>query len=88
MFLRINELWVKIRDLPLHWMLSWISVCINADTETGNISVLLNGETPLLFHVKELTRQKPDNLDRKIVVGLSETKERKQFATHHSVSYR
>ena len=80
MFLRINKVWVKIRELPLHWMLLWISVCIHADTVIGNISVSLNGETPLVFHVEELKHQKPDNLKQKLFVGLSNAEDtKKQF---------
>ena len=78
MFLKINKVWVKITELPLHWMLSWIAVCIHADTVTGNISVLLNSEPPLLFHVEELTRLKPGNLKQKLFVGLSDTSATKQ----------
>ena len=79
MFLKVNEVWVKVREVPLHWMLSWISICIRADTVTGNISISINQDAPLKFVVEELVNQKPVNLKGKLFIGLSNINGPKQF---------
>ena len=42
LWVRVNTFWLKIREIPAHWMNSWNHVCIKADTRTGNLSVLVN----------------------------------------------
>ena len=70
MWLKINTFWVKVRDIPTHWMNSWINVCIETDTTTGNISVLVNENPPLSFDVPELTIKTPNNLKESLYIGL------------------
>ena len=72
LWLRINTAWEKIIALPPHLMNSWIHICIQADTITGNFSVLVNKEPPLFFNKVELTLQKPKNLNGKLFVGKSQ----------------
>ena len=72
LWLRINTLWVKIKDMPPHWMNSWIYVCIQADTSSGNFSVLVNEELPLFFNEVELTLLTPKNLKGKLFIGKSD----------------
>ena len=63
---------MKVRDIPTHWMNSWINVCIETDTTAGNISVLVNENPPLLFDVPDLTIQPPENLKESLYIGLFE----------------
>ena len=72
LWLRINQYWVEITEIPAHMMHSWIHVCIMANTVTGNISVVINEGPPLVFAVPELTTQTPLNLKGKLFIGKSE----------------
>ena len=71
LWLRINTLWVKITDIPPYWINSWINVCIQANTSSGNFSVLVNDGPPLRFTNVELTLQTPKNLKEALYIGKS-----------------
>ena len=58
MWLKINTLWLKIRELPPHWMNSWIHICIEVDIVSGNLSISINEEPPIFVHEIELTAPK------------------------------
>ena len=72
LWLYINKEWIKITDMPEHMMNSWIHVCVMTDTISGNISLLVNGNPPVLFTVHGLAEHKPDDLKGKLYLGKSE----------------
>ena len=49
LWIKINTVWVKIRDIPFSWINSWIHVCVMADTAAGNLSISVNGDPSLSF---------------------------------------
>ena len=70
MWLIIGSEWLKVRTIPSHWINFWTHVCINVDTQSGNISLSINGEQPLLFKSTEIEKEKPSNLKGKLYIGL------------------
>ena len=72
LWLVINTDWTNIRLLPLHWINAWNHVCIYADTQSGNVSISMNGEQSSSFIIAELQERKPKNLQGKLYIGLSE----------------
>ena len=58
--------WVKLMDIEEFWLNFWINICMDVDTESGNINVSVNGEANILRNVKDLGLQKPDSLAEKI----------------------
>ena len=82
MWIRINQKWYKIRDIPVHWINFWIHVCVHANTISGNISFFLNGEPSSSLIAPELRQGAPKNLRDSLYIGLSkfyEDDEPKQF---------
>ena len=73
LLLTINKSITQITVIPEHLMNTWIHICIEADTISGNISVLVNNGPPLFFTVPELIKQKPENLKGKLYIGQAES---------------
>ena len=71
MWIKINTVWVKIRDIDFSWIDSWIQVCVRADTTAGNLSISVNGEPSSSFQITELTVKVSKNLRNKLYIGLS-----------------
>ena len=71
-WMKINKVWLKIRDIPPYWMNFYIHVCIFADTISGHISLSFNGEPDESVNVPEIKIEKPKNLSGKLYIGLSE----------------
>ena len=72
LWLKINKAWMEVTVIPEHLMNSWIHVCLEADTITGNISVLVNEGPTLFFTVPELIIQTPENLKENLYIGQAE----------------
>ena len=72
MWARVNRVWIKIREIQTYEINYWLHVCLLVNTETGDLSLSLNGEPPIRFKNTELTIQAPKNLAEKIYLGFGE----------------
>ena len=81
MWLQINTVWIKIREVPFYWTNFWIHVCIYVDTLSDNVSISLNGEQPLSYIVPGLSLVETKDLQGRLYIGLSEhdKKPQRQF---------
>lgn len=79
LWLRVNEVWLRVKVIPPDWLNSWTHVCIDLDTNSGNISVSANGEPPVSLMSPEVLHERPKNLHGKILLGLSEERSKQQF---------
>ena len=73
MWLKINTVFSEVGDFPLHWMNFWNHVCISADTESGNISIFLNEDPPISIRATNMNQERPQNIQGKLYIGLSES---------------
>ena len=71
-WMKINKVWLKIRDIPPYWMNFYIHVCIFADIISGQLSLSFNGEPAESVTVPEIKLEKPKDLSGKLYIGLSE----------------
>ena len=81
MWLTIDSIWYKVREIPLSWTNFWIDSCILVNTKLGHISISLNGEPALEYVIPELKLEKPKSLQGRFYIGLSENNDngRRQF---------
>ena len=48
-----NNTWIKFSKVPLTWLRSWMSFCLDIDTETGIFQLSINGQSPHRGSVKK-----------------------------------
>ena len=61
----------KLHNVEKPWTHVWMHLCAEVDTDTGNMSVSLNGGAPIMGRDENLLTNKPSNLKDKIKIGLS-----------------
>ena len=74
-WLRVTTIWTKIGVIETYWINFWIHVCIHINTKSGDISLSLNGEQPFVSNIPELGEQRPNNLQNKLFLGISDNGE-------------
>ena len=80
LWIKINKRWIEITVIPDHLMNTWTHVCIKVDTLSGNLSVLINEDQPIMLIVPELTQHTPKDLKEKLYIGQTEnTQESLQY---------
>jgi hypothetical protein len=76
-----EELWADVqkggwmRLLPIGEPLAnaWMQVCADVDTESGNMTVSLNGRPAVTVHSSKLRTNRPEQLDGRLQLGLTNT---------------
>ena len=63
--------WIRIMEIEQVWLNFWIHICMQVNVQSGNLSVSLNGEKPVVNSIKEIGLQKPNFITDKLVLGLS-----------------
>ena len=81
MWVRFNTVWIKVRALQAYETNFWINFCFHANILTGELTLSLNGESPIKLSNKELTVSAPKNLQGKLYLGFGEVDNKKtQFS--------
>ena len=67
-----KKTWKKFQVLPGPWKF-WSHICGDIDTVSGNITLSIDGLTPVTNNFDKLEEEKPNNLDQRLEIGISET---------------
>ena len=64
--------WKMFHSLDVPWKF-WTHICADIDTDSGNISVSMNGRPSMTESSEKLRTGKPANLDQKLEIGISDS---------------
>ena len=68
-----NSSWGGFHHLRKPWTHRWIQVCALVDTVSGDLTVSLDGQTPITVNLQKMKTKKPNYLEGKLVIGLANT---------------
>ena len=64
--------WTKLQLVEKPWTHTWLHLCADVETVTGNLSVSLNGGKPVNVNIPGLAKNKPNFMEGRLQIGLNQ----------------
>ena len=70
LWLNTGDSWIFINSFEIQYLMLWIHICFELQTQTGMMNISMNGNSPKRIISKSLMK-KPNTLNDNFVLGIS-----------------